>query len=101
VVLSRSYVREHRLQNVVEEPPLLVVEILSPSTAASDRRAKLALYARFGIPEYWIVDPERSRLIAYVLTDRAYIPIEDDAPGKMRSRIFPDLVLDVDSLLCW
>jgi Uma2 family endonuclease len=101
VVLSRSFVREHRSQNVVEEPPLLVVEILSPSTAASDRRAKLALYARFGIPEYWIVDPDRSRLDAYSLLDRAYVPIEDEAPGQMRSRVFPDLVLDVDSLLGW
>lgn len=98
VVLPASYIKEHELQTFVEDPPLLVVEILSPSTAATDRRAKMALYARFGIPEYWIVDPDRSRLNAYSLIDRAYVSIEEDVPGQMRSRVFQGLVLAVDSL---
>ena len=36
--------------------PLLVVEILSRSTAARDRLVKRRLYQQGGIPEYWIVD---------------------------------------------
>lgn len=35
---------------------LLVAEVLSPSTARSDRTVKRKLYQREGIPEYWIVD---------------------------------------------
>ena len=39
--------------------PDLVVEILSPSTAHRDRGIKLDLYARCGVRQYWIVDPDR------------------------------------------
>ncbi|MGD2069814.1 MAG: Uma2 family endonuclease [Gemmatimonadota bacterium] len=42
----------------IEGPPDLVVEILSPSTANRDRGVKLERYRLYGVPEYWIVDPE-------------------------------------------
>ena len=38
--------------------PDLVVEILSPSTAHRDRGIKLDLYARHGVRQYWIADPD-------------------------------------------
>ena len=49
--------------------PRLVVEILSPGTAnvRRDRIAKLNLYAKHGVPEYWIVDPKKLQLDRYVL----------------------------------
>ena len=43
---------------LIEGTPSLIVEILSPSSKARDRGKKAALYARTGVPEYWIVDPE-------------------------------------------
>jgi len=42
----------------VQGAPDLVVEILSPATAERDRTLKLDLYARRGVQEYWIVDPD-------------------------------------------
>jgi Uma2 family endonuclease len=42
----------------IETPPLLVVEILSPTSGAIDRVKKPSRYGDFGIPEYWVLDPE-------------------------------------------
>ena len=37
--------------------PDLVIEILSPTTADKDRGIKHELYGRYGVTEYWLVDP--------------------------------------------
>lgn len=36
--------------------PDLLIEVLSPATAHNDKGKKQALYERFGVPEYWIMD---------------------------------------------
>ncbi len=46
----------------VAERLLLVVEVLSPTTARADRVHKRTLYGRMRVPEYWIVDVD-SRLV--------------------------------------
>lgn len=43
----------------VQGPPDLAVEVISPYSARKDRILRIRLYARSGIREYWIVDPER------------------------------------------
>jgi Uma2 family endonuclease len=42
--------------------PLLIVEILSPSTRRRDRLQKRNFYIEAGVPEYWIVDPDESTI---------------------------------------
>ena len=49
----------------VEGAPSLAVEIISPSSAAQDRVTKRNLYARYGVPEYWLVDPEAETVTVF------------------------------------
>ncbi len=55
-----------------EPPPLLVVEVVSPSTVTVDYRAKHSEYAVLDIPEYWIVDPIDRKVTVCVLKDGVY-----------------------------
>ncbi len=45
--------------------PDLVVEILSPATAAKDLKEKFVLYERVGVVEYWIVHPVEKAVTIY------------------------------------
>jgi Uma2 family endonuclease len=58
---------EQSEQNRLETPPLLVVEVLSPTTRAVDLRDKRAEYARAGARHYWIVDVGRPSIEALAL----------------------------------
>jgi len=64
--------RERVSRRGLEGPPTLAVEVLSPSTMTIDRGTKLRLYARRGVPFFWIVDPEAQTIDAYALTGDRY-----------------------------
>jgi Uma2 family endonuclease len=53
----------------VEGAPDLLIEVLSPSNRGHDVLTKRALYARAGVREHWIVDPE-SRVVEVLTLDR-------------------------------
>ena len=56
----------------IEGAPTLVIEILSPSTIQIDQGVKFQLYARHGVPYYWIVDFEARRIEAHRLAEGTY-----------------------------
>jgi Uma2 family endonuclease len=56
----------------VEGPPDLVAEVVSPSTAARDRRIKRDRYEHFGVAEYWVVDPEARTVEVWKLAEGAW-----------------------------
>lgn len=65
----------------IRTPPLLIVEILSPSTAFKDRSAKRALYESQGVRTYVMADPATRSLEVLTLGDAgAYgdVPVADD-----------------------
>lgn len=54
--------RQERLPSPWGKRPIDVVpdwicEVLSPSTRRGDRGVKMGLYARYGVPYYWLVEP--------------------------------------------
>src|SRR5262249_6359435 len=53
----------------ITSAPVLVIEIISPGTEnlRRDRLVKKQLYAKYGVKEYWLVDPETRTTEVYVL----------------------------------
>jgi Uma2 family endonuclease len=62
--------------------PDLIAEVLSPSTARYDRREKFHLYQKYGVREYWLVDP-RDRLIeVWQQKDGAFVRLDVYGVGE-------------------
>ncbi|MBI4012940.1 MAG: Uma2 family endonuclease [Candidatus Rokubacteria bacterium] len=83
----------------IEGAPTLVVEIVSPSTTLIDRSTKSQLYARYGVPYYWVVDPEGRSIEAHTLSEGGYRLVTRAAgAGPVTLPPFPDLAFAPASL---
>ena len=82
-----------------EEPPLLVVEIVSPSTQVTDYRSKQAEYAVLEIPEYWIVDPLQDCVIVCTLVEGWYDQVVFCDDKRIISLTFSELLLTANQIL--
>lgn len=60
-------------EKAMEGPPDLAVEVLSPSSVATDRKDKFKLYAAGKVKYYWIVDPKMRTIEAYRLRGGKYV----------------------------
>ena len=75
----------------IQGPPDLVIEILSPGTRKTDERTKRDQYARFGVREYWIVDPELETIKVLRLGETGYEPPQEVALERGQSLASPQL----------
>jgi len=70
------YVCHDRLEIIKEKnvqgAPDLIVGILSPYSEKIDKITKTKLYARFGVKEYWIVDPDKKKVTVLKLKGESY-----------------------------
>jgi Uma2 family endonuclease len=76
--------------------PDLIVEILSPGTEIRDRGYKRALYARYGVREYWIVDPKARRIEVLGLDVAGFKSLGTyGVTDQLTTAIFPGLTLSL------
>jgi Uma2 family endonuclease len=79
--------------------PDLVVEIFSPGTSRRDRREKYALYERFGVREYWMIDPEEQFIEVYTLQDGRFLRQGVYTPDQtFESRVLGGKTVDVGKI---
>jgi Uma2 family endonuclease len=74
VVCRTSLPRSEARLPATEGRPLLVVEVLSPSTRRFDETVKRQVYAEMGIPSYCTVDITGPAVLALELEGAAYVP---------------------------
>jgi len=80
--------------------PNLIIEISSPSTAKADRLLKFNIYERFGVQEYWIVEPDMKLVSVFILQDnnrygRPELYTETD---NVAVSIFADLIINLNTV---
>ena len=71
----------------LEGPADLVVEVVSPGSRTRDRVHKLAEYEAGGVPEYWVIDPERQWAAFYLRTAEGRYETQEPADGVIRSDV--------------
>ncbi|HHY09015.1 MAG TPA: helix-turn-helix domain-containing protein [Firmicutes bacterium] len=84
--------------NPVDSLPLLVVEILSPSTAGTDRVQKLNSYQNAGIEHYWLVNPLENTIECLKLSEGKYAVLLTLGDGNLKHPDFPGLIVDLAAL---
>jgi Uma2 family endonuclease len=83
----------------VQGAPDLAVEILSESTAKTDRTTKLKLYGRYGVAEYWLIDPAEYSAEIYRLGPGGYeLAAQLDSSQSLTSPLFPGFALPLAKL---
>lgn len=85
----------------IEQPPDLIVEVLSPSTRRKDMSTKLDAYELGGVREYWIVDLRIEAVTVYVLPEggREYVELDMFVGNsQISSNVLPDLKFNVSDI---
>ncbi len=93
--------REVVTQKNVQGAPDLAVEILSESNRRYDEITKRQLYDRYGVSEYWIVDPEIETVKVYRRTGGAFARVAElsnEAGDELTSPLMPGLAIPLRTL---
>lgn len=96
----RERLKERPAGRPVTIAPDWVCEVLSPSTAKTDRVEKLQTYFAAGVAHYWLLDPIEESLEVLRRTDLAYALVQTAHRGqRLKPEPFDALEFSVDELL--
>ncbi len=99
IVCDRKKITEKNIQGA----PDVIFEILSPSTSRKDRWEKHALYEKFGVKEYVILDPEGNYVERYVLGEDGLFD-KGEVLGKtdtLQLKYLPEIVIPLEEVFAW
>lgn len=98
VFIARERVRLITLEHIRGAPDL-IVEILSPITSEVDRKMKFKLYEKYGVREYWILDPDDECVEIFTLRAGGYKLLKRFMRGqKARSEVLTGFICAVDDI---
>ena len=99
------FVARERLSIITEDnliaAPDLMVEVLSDSTRRRDEITKRHLYERFGVREYWVVDPQIDVVKVYRLEGERLLKKEElslEERGTLTTPLLPGLEIPVERI---
>lgn len=73
--------------------PDMLIEVLSPGNSNHDTVTKKALYEKFGVQEYWMVNPDTKETTGYSLKDNEYISLGQFI-GKIHSALLDNQMFE-------
>jgi Uma2 family endonuclease len=83
----------------LQGPADLVVEVISTGSRGIDRGQEFYEYEQGGVPEYWLIDPERKQVEFYLRgKDGIYKPVTPGSDGIFHSRALSGLWIKPDWL---
>jgi Uma2 family endonuclease len=98
-VLSDTTYRSNPEDGLEHGRPELIIEVVSPTNKAHVRLRKVDWYAKLGVPEYWIVDPDSRCVQRLVLAGKTYLIAQGAADeDTFRPQSFRGLKIDLAGL---
>ena len=103
IVVFTAARRHHvRLDEAIGVAPDVCVEVLSSGTADHDRGRKLRMFERFGVQEYWIIDPVAERVEVRALRQHQYeLMLSAGRRDDLRSAVLSGFSCAADAIFPW
>ena len=86
------------LDNYLDGPADLAIEVVSPGSAAVDRGDKFEEYERGGVREFWLLDPQRREALFYVRDEEGLFRAGAIQNGEYQSQVLPTVRLRIEWL---